>query len=189
MDTISSETNGSGTSYVPIFALIVGGVAVVLAIVALVKLNGVSKRIDQLAGLGSRIETLQGEVRGAVENAERVNRSVTTLQTQTQRAVDQLASEIGTVRTTVNRIDLALKEAPKPAPAPAVAAAAPGAAAPAGTSAGPAPAGTYVVKPGDTGVRIAQAHNVTLAALMAANPEVDWNRLRVGQSIRIPGRS
>jgi LysM repeat protein len=47
--------------------------------------------------------------------------------------------------------------------------------------------GTYVVKSGDTGVKIARDNNVSLTALMAANPDVNWNRLNVGQKINIPG--
>jgi LysM repeat protein len=46
---------------------------------------------------------------------------------------------------------------------------------------------TYTVVAGDTGGRIAQKLDVTLNALAAANPGVDWTRLRIGQSLNVPG--
>ena len=47
----------------------------------------------------------------------------------------------------------------------------------------------YVIKPGDTGARIALNHAMTLSDLVALNPEVNWAALRVGQMIRIYGVS
>jgi LysM repeat protein len=49
-----------------------------------------------------------------------------------------------------------------------------------------AAAGEYIVKSGDTGARIAREAGVSLGDLLAANPGVDWNRLRVGQVIKMP---
>ncbi|HRE84482.1 MAG TPA: LysM domain-containing protein [Opitutaceae bacterium] len=46
--------------------------------------------------------------------------------------------------------------------------------------------GIYVVKPGDTGAKIANLQKVGLADLLAANPGVNWARLTVGQQIRVP---
>jgi LysM repeat protein len=47
--------------------------------------------------------------------------------------------------------------------------------------------GLYTVKPGDAGFRIAKNFNLTLKALEEANPGEDWRRLKVGQSLMIPG--
>ncbi|MDI9476483.1 MAG: LysM peptidoglycan-binding domain-containing protein [Natronincolaceae bacterium] len=44
----------------------------------------------------------------------------------------------------------------------------------------------YTVKAGDTFFRIAMSHNVSLEALLAANPGVDPDRLCIGQVICIP---
>ena len=45
----------------------------------------------------------------------------------------------------------------------------------------------YTVKPGDTLGTIASAHQVTLQALLAANPSIaDPNKIYVGQQICIP---
>jgi LysM repeat protein len=57
---------------------------------------------------------------------------------------------------------------------------------PATTSSSSGSTTTYKVKSGDTGAKIASANGVTLAKLKAANPGVNWNRLSVGQTIKIP---
>ena len=46
---------------------------------------------------------------------------------------------------------------------------------------------TYDIRSGDTLSRIARVFKVTVAALMRANPDVQANRLRIGQRIIIPG--
>ena len=44
----------------------------------------------------------------------------------------------------------------------------------------------YIIKPGDTLYRIAQAYNVSVSSILMANPSVEANYLRVGQRICIP---
>lgn len=46
--------------------------------------------------------------------------------------------------------------------------------------------GTYVIKSGDTGTGIAKALGIKFTLLDAANPNVNWGRLRLGQKINIP---
>ncbi len=43
----------------------------------------------------------------------------------------------------------------------------------------------YVIRAGDTGMKIARNHKLTISDLFALNPGVQWDRLRVGQTIRI----
>jgi|SRR5271157_4915164 len=45
--------------------------------------------------------------------------------------------------------------------------------------------GLYRIKPGDTGAKIAKAHDLDMAALQSLNPDVNWTRLKVWQIIRI----
>ncbi|HHY83020.1 MAG TPA: LysM peptidoglycan-binding domain-containing protein [Clostridiales bacterium] len=54
---------------------------------------------------------------------------------------------------------------------------------------GECPAGTqpYIIRAGDTFYSLAIRFNTTVAAIMAANPGVDPNRLMIGQRICIPG--
>ena len=48
---------------------------------------------------------------------------------------------------------------------------------------------TYTVKSGDTMGQLAEKFNVSLFALMAANPNVDPNSMSVGQTLKIPSVS
>jgi LysM repeat protein len=50
-------------------------------------------------------------------------------------------------------------------------------------------AGEYKVAKGDLGTTIAKKNGVSLKALVAANPTVNWSRLRIGQVIQIPAGS
>lgn len=47
----------------------------------------------------------------------------------------------------------------------------------------------YKVQKGDTGASIAKKHGVSLSALKAANPAVNWTKLKITQSIQIPAGS
>lgn len=57
--------------------------------------------------------------------------------------------------------------------------------------AGSRPSGSsvYVVKKGDTFGKIAQNSKTTVKALKAANPGIDYNKIKVGQKINIPAAS
>ncbi len=57
---------------------------------------------------------------------------------------------------------------------------------PEGTTPPPCDGSYYVVRPGDTLYSIANMYNTTVAKLMAANPGVDPNNLRVGMMLCIP---
>lgn len=50
----------------------------------------------------------------------------------------------------------------------------------------PCPGGTYRIQAGDTFFSIARRFGTTVEALIAANPQVDPNRLQVGQTICLP---
>ena len=54
---------------------------------------------------------------------------------------------------------------------------------------GVAAVGFYIVKLGDTGMKIARANGLTTEELLAANPEVDFRRLHVGQRLNVPAKT
>ncbi|MBB5214062.1 lipoprotein NlpD [Parapusillimonas granuli] len=54
-----------------------------------------------------------------------------------------------------------------------------------GTTAEPAKGGTYIVRPGDTLYKIAQAHNMELAELIRLNNITDPSQLRPNQVLRL----
>jgi LysM repeat protein len=45
--------------------------------------------------------------------------------------------------------------------------------------------GLYRIEPGDTGLVIARKHKLRLDELVALNPDVNWNKLRVDQVVRV----
>ena len=47
--------------------------------------------------------------------------------------------------------------------------------------------GEYIVKAGDvSGAKIARDHGVSLADLQAVNPSVNWNKLKIGDKLKMP---
>ncbi len=48
------------------------------------------------------------------------------------------------------------------------------------------PLSSYTVKEGDTAMTIARNGNITMSALVAANPGLDWTTLKTGQKINLP---
>ena len=43
----------------------------------------------------------------------------------------------------------------------------------------------YTLRPGDTGLKVAREYNISLQELLALNPDVTFNRLKVGQKLRV----
>ncbi len=168
MDTISRESN---SSYLPIAGVLVGVLALIIAAAALFKANSVGKKVpDQL---GERLSSVESSASAAASSADTAKANIQKLQSSVQGAFDQIGPEIANIKTSITNLENAAKAR----------AAAPKAGAKAGEPvvAGP---GEYVVKPGDTGMKISKATGVSLADLEAANPGIDWKRLRVGQKIK-----
>ena len=172
MDTISRENN---PSILPIAGLIAGALALVLSIVALVKLGALKKVQDDVAQLSTRVESVEGSARSASDNANRANAAITNITKQVQGAFDQVTAELGALKTEVAKLATA-----KPAPAPK------GAKEPGEGGGKGGPGGDYTVKAGDTPAKIARAHGVSVDALMQANPGLEPTKLKVGQKINLP---
>ncbi len=172
MDTISRENN---PSILPVVGAILGGLGLILAIVALVKLGQVKKLAATVDGLNNQVSSMAGDVSTAKDTANRANSSVSNLATQTQRGFDAVTAEIGNIRTDLNKLATAKTAAPK---------AKDGAVAKEGAAAGPG--GDYTVKAGDYPAKIARAHGISTDALMAANPGIDPTKLKVGQKLNLP---
>jgi LysM repeat protein len=167
MDTISRD---SSSSYLPVAGVIVGVVALVVAAAALFKANSVGKRVpedlpDQLASLKTNSDT-------AAAAADKAGKDIVTLKNSIQSAFDSIGPEIGNMKASIAKLEEAAK-ARTAAPRAAK-----------GGEAVVAGPGEYVVKPGDTGMKISKATGVSLSQLEAANPGIDWRRLRVGQLIK-----
>ncbi|MFO1450721.1 MAG: LysM domain-containing protein [Opitutaceae bacterium] len=173
MDTISREN----TSYLPVAGVIVGVLALVLAAIALAKVSSTSKTVTAHGEQLARLDTLENEVRTATSASEKASTAVNALQRSTQDAFNAVSLELGNVKGEITKLQEAAK-------APVRAVAAPGGA----KAAGPVVAGPneYVVKSGDSGAKIARNNNVALKDLQAVNPGVNWNKLKVGDKVKLP---
>ena len=173
MDTLSRDSNSSG-SILPLVGVIAGGLALVLSIVALVKLSTLQKTVAAHDLEIPKISTLENEVRAAAAKSET---DIKGLRSGIQTALDQVGNEIGTINAKITKIEEAQKAR---------------AAAPAGKGGAAAPTGvvnadgTYSVAPGDTISKIAKKFAVRVDAIEAENPGLDPTKLKVGQKIRIP---
>ena len=175
MDTISRENN----SILPIAGVIAGALALLLAVVALFKLSSAGKEITLLKeDLNSRIGSVEAQVTSAVSTADRVNSSLSGLRNETNGAFAQVATELGSVRAEITKVQESLTK-PKAAAGPAS-----GKAAKEPAVAGP---DEYIVKAGDvSGTKIAKANGVSIADLQAVNPGVNWSKLKIGDKLKLP---
>jgi LysM repeat protein len=177
MDTISRESN---SSYLPVAGVLVGVVALIFGIAALVKVSSLGKKVPD--DLQDRLTSVETDARNASAAADKASKGVDSLQRSSQAAFDSIGPEIGGLKDSVKKLEDAQK-----AHATARQARADGATAKKGegsSSAAAAGPDEYVVKAGDTGTKIAHETGVTLSALEAANPGIDWKKLKVGQSIK-----
>jgi LysM repeat protein len=168
MDTISRENN----SMLPIGGVIIGVLALIIGGYAAVSLSKVNRTLAAQADKVARIDDIATQVASASAASDKAARDITTLQNSMQAAVNQLGTELGTLDEKVKHIEeahVAKAAAKGKGGAPAVA--------------GP---GEYIVKPGDTGAKIARANGVSLADLESVNPSVSWTHLKVGETLKLP---
>lgn len=176
MDTLSRDSSSS-SSVLPLVGVIAGALGLILAIVALVKLSTLQKTVAAHDAEIPKIATIEGDLRAATAKSENDMRG---LREGVQNALNQVGTEIGTLRAQVTKVEEAMKAR---------------AAAPAGKAGAGAAAtgvlnsdGTYTIGSGDTFAKIARKFNVKMDAIEAENPGLDPTKLKVGQKIRIPRR-
>jgi LysM repeat protein len=172
MDTISRENN----SFLPLAGVIAGALALLLAIVALFKLSAAGKEITALKeDINSRIMSMESQVSSAAQTASEAKNGINSLQRGTQDGFNAVADQLAAVRVEITKVQEAMTK-------PKAAAAAGGAAK------GPVVAGPdeYVVKSGDTGMKIAKANGVSIADLQAVNPSVNWTKLKPNDKVKLP---
>ncbi|EIP97464.1 LysM domain-containing protein [Opitutaceae bacterium TAV1] len=187
MDTISRDSNGS--SYLPVAGVILGVIGLVLGGVALAKVSNVNKELAKQGDLNARVTAAEDQAQSAAalvrqtdQRVSAVDKHLNEVQTATAtafqnagEAIKSMQDEIVKLRQTTGRSTATAGSQQTGATAqtrtPAVAG-----------------ADEYIVKSGDTGTKIATANGVKLADLMAVNPEVNWNRLHVGQKLKLPQR-
>ena len=171
MDTISRENN----SMLPVGAVIVGVIALLLGGYAAISVSKANRTITEQQAKIERLEGLETRVDNAAQQAGNAVKNIQDLTRSTQNAFNDIGPLIGTLQVSVNKLEEAAK---KPAPAPA--------AAKKGSEPAVAGPGEYVVKAGDSGMKIAAANGVSIADLQAVNPGVNWNRITPGQKLKLP---
>lgn len=183
MDTISSRE--SNINYLPWAGVIAGVIGLFFGIFAFAKVSSLKSEIADLKSMTARmdgIETQANQAAAALQAANEAKNSVYNVAKGANDSFKQVSDQLTEVRDRIGKLESA-RVAVRPQPAPANQ----GATAQQQQQTPPAAApGEYVVKSGDTGSKIAAANGVKLADLMAVNPDVNWNRLRVGQKIKLP---
>lgn len=157
----------------PVGGIIVGVIGLLLGGYSAIKLSSVNRTLAAHEEKMARFDTLESQVSTASAASEKATRDLGALTRSTQDAFNQVGAELGNLRGSITKLEESAKAAPvkaaKAGGAPAVA--------------GP---DEYIVKSGDTGAKIARAQGVALADLLSVNPDVNWNRLAVGQKIKLP---
>jgi len=170
MDTISRENN----SMLPVGGIIVGVIALLLGGYAAISLSKVNKSLAAHEEKIAKIDGIESQVGTAAASSEKASRDLAALTRSTQDAFNQVGGELANQRAAVTKLEEAAKK-------PVVVAGKKGSGEPA--VAGP---GEYVVKGGDSGAKIARANGANLADLIAVNPGVNWNKLKVGDKVKLP---
>jgi LysM repeat protein len=179
MDTLSRDSSNSG-SILPIAGVIVGGLALVLAIVALVKLSTLQKTVLAQADQVAKIESIESEAHSASAAAAKASSDLSSLRSGIQAPFDQIGTAIGEIKARVTAVEEAQK-ARAAAPAAKAGKGAPG------VVTGTVDAnGNYTVAPGDNLSKIAKKFAVRVDALEAENPGLDPTKIKIGQKIKIP---
>jgi LysM repeat protein len=173
MDTLSRDSNSSG-SILPLVGVIAGGLALVLSIVALVKITGLQKTVNEHAdAINNKIPALETQVNNVSSKAEGEMKN---LKDGVQRALNDVGTAMGEINGKIAKIEDAMKK-----PAPAAAGKGGAAAAPTGVLNAD---GTYTVASGDTLSKIARKFGTKIDSIQAENPGLD--KIHPGQKIRIP---
>jgi LysM repeat protein len=167
MDTISRENN----SPLPLAGVVIGALALIIggyAAINVIKLKGVvADQADKVA----KIDDIASQVQTAQAASDKAARDISSLASQTQTAVTQIANDLAAIHEQVKHLEEThVAKAGKGVKGePAVA--------------GP---GEYIVKAGDTGSKIARANGCTLSDLESVNAGVSWTHLKVGEKLKLP---
>lgn len=139
----------------------------------------VSKVKSQMADNQPRIDKIDdiaAQAAAASSAASTTKSQLDGMVKSTQDAFDQVGGQIGVLKQAIQQIQDAQKRAP------AIGGRHHGGGG-GEVVAGP---GEYIVRPGDSGRRIARANGCTVHELMAVNPGVNWSRLHPGQKLHLP---
>lgn len=164
----------------PVGAIIVGVIALLLGGYSAITLSKVNKTVAEQEARLAKIDAIESAANVAASSTEALKKQYSDLRAQTQAGFDQVGPLLGRLQESVTKLEDAAK---KPAPAAVGDAKKGGKKGAEPAVAGP---GEYVVKPNDSGMKIAAANGVSIGALQAVNPGVNWNSLKPGQKLKLP---
>lgn len=211
-ETPSTPKTSPVISAVAVLALGVAAVATALGVVALKKIqsttNDISERIEKNAAveletkkLSDRVDSLALQlenIKGSLgDNSAQIDAKVGDVVKQTQKVVNILNSNIGEIRAEVVKNREAIEKlAARPTSTRSAARAEsaqteskPDTAQ--NSAAGEAPETSadgkiHKIQSGDTFAKLAKKYNVSVEAIVKANPDANPARLKIGQKVRIP---
>lgn len=166
MNTGFGSSNSMFVSALAVVAIILGGTGLYFGLSAR---NLETQINNRTANLEQRVETV-------VQDNERIGGQVRSLEVQTQRALTVIASQVEALSAKLVKPTNAVPERVTSG----------GARTPSEPT---GPGGVHVIKSGETLAVVAKKYGVSVSALTKANPSVDSKRLKIGQKIKIPGRS
>lgn len=211
-ETPSTPKTSPVISAVAVLALGVAAVATALGVVALKKIqsttNDISERIEKNAAveletkkLSDRVDSLALQlenIKGSLgDNSAQIDAKVGDVVKQTQKVVNILNSNIGEIRAEVVKNREAIEKlAARPTSTrsasrseSAQTESKPDTAQ--NSAAGEAPETSadgkiHKIQSGDTFAKLAKKYNVSVEAIVKANPDANPARLKIGQKVRIP---
>ncbi len=211
-ETPSTPKTSPVISAVAVLALGVAAVATALGVVALKKIqsttNDISERIEKNAAveletkkLSDRVDSLALQlenIKGSLgDNSAQIDAKVGDVVKQTQKVVNILNSNIGEIRAEVVKNREAIEKlAARPTSTRSAARAEsaqteskPDTAQ--NSAAGETPETSadgkiHKIQSGDTFAKLAKKYNVSVEAIVKANPDANPARLKIGQKVRIP---
>lgn len=211
-ETPSTPKTSPVISAVAVLALGVAAVATALGVVALKKIqsttNDISERIEKNAAveletkkLSDRVDSLALQlenIKGSLgDNSAQIDAKVGDVVKQTQKVVNILNSNIGEIRAEVVKNREAIEKlASRPTSTRSAARAEsaqmeskPDTAQ--NSAAGETPETSadgkiHKIQSGDTFAKLAKKYNVSVEAIVKANPDANPARLKIGQKVRIP---
>ncbi len=205
-DSQESQISQKISNYAPIMAFVglgLGIIATAIGATALSKISSTSADINQrieksaaveldLKKISDRVDSLAAQLEDIKSGSDS---KVGELRAQTQNAVDVLNSNLNKLRDELvkNRESISklasMRAAPRPAQSPAQASSdAPAQDNAQGGNAEPAADGVKIhkIQSGDTFSKLAKKYAVSLSSILKANPDVNPERLKIGQEIKIP---
>lgn len=197
--TSSPEVSSSGLGgFLPIAiglaGVLLGGIALYMSFSGSGKVGqtetSVASLQTQVKGLEDKVRELESALERATNQRNALESYVRSISTQTQNVLNQIGSEMSNTRrlvsTNTDAIAKLTETLNEMRSAPAAATASRNTSTEGGEKTVGAGQQIHTIASGDTFTILARRYGVSIDAIMAANPDADPRRLRVGQQIIIP---